>query len=453
MELASQLLLLAPVFAPFVVFFILGAGWLLGWMPRERTVARLTAATFSGAFVCVVLLVRNFVISGPIRVDLGPWFVVGEYAFPMTLLADRLSIPLLALTVVLSGIVGAFSFRYLHRDSGYLRFFACLHLFAFGAALTFTAGSFDLLIAGWELVGLTSVILIAFFNQRTEPVRNSLRVFAVYKVTDIGLLGGVFLLHHFAGTAFTHALFHGETASAGSVLQGAAATLVAMMFVLAAAGKSAQLPFSGWLPRAMEGPTPSSAIFYGAIAVHMGIYLLLRAAPILHASPYVPSIVVTLGLLTALHATLSGRAATDAKTLLSYAALAQVGVIFMEVGLGFERLAVAHIVGHAAVRTLQFLRAPSMLHDDHRVHAAAGGHLAKTGAHYETLLPAAARSWLYRLALDRCHVDTLLDRFVAAPFLTSAARLAALERGDRAVGSIQQAAPPTRPELVGGIDG
>jgi NADH:ubiquinone oxidoreductase subunit 5 (subunit L)/multisubunit Na+/H+ antiporter MnhA subunit len=453
METANQFLLLAPVFAPFLVFFILGGGWLLGWAPRERAVVRMTAGTFAGAFVCVVLLVRNFVTSGPIRVDLGPWFVVGEYAFPMTLLGDRLSIPLLALTVVLCGVVGAFSFRYLHRDSGYLRFFACLHLFAFGAALTFTAGSFDLLIAGWELVGLTSVVLVAFFNQRTEPVRNSLRVFAVYKVTDIGLLGGVFLLHHFAGTAFTHALFLGNAAAASTVLHGAAATLVGMMFVLAAAGKSAQFPFSGWLPRAMEGPTPSSAIFYGAIAVHMGIYLLLRAGPILHASPYVPPVVVTLGLLTSLFATLSGRVATDAKTLLSYAALAQVGVIFMEVGFGFERLAVAHIIGHAAVRTLQFLRAPSMLHDDHRVHAAAGGHVAKTGAHYETILPAAARSWLYRLALDRCHLDTLLDRFVTVPFMTSATRLAALERGENPTGSLEQAAPPTRPELVGGIDG
>jgi NADH:ubiquinone oxidoreductase subunit 5 (subunit L)/multisubunit Na+/H+ antiporter MnhA subunit len=453
MELANRFLLLAPVFAPFVVFLILGAGWLLGWEPRERTVARLTAATFFGAFLCVALLVRNFVIAGPVQVDLGAWFTAGDYEFPLTLLADRLSLPLLALTVVLSGVVGAFSFRYLHRDTGFLRFFVCLHLFAFGAALTFTAGSFDLLVAGWELVGLTSVILIQFFNQRSEPVRNSLRVFAVYKVTDIGLLGGVFLLHHFAGTDFTHALFHGQAAAADTVLHGAAATLVGLMFVLAAAGKSAQLPFSGWLPRAMEGPTPSSAIFYGAIAVHMGVYLLLRAGPILQASPYVPPIIVTLGLLTALHATLSGRAATDAKTLLSYAALAQVGVIFMEVGLGFERLAVVHILGHAAVRTLQFLRAPSMLHDDHRVHAAAGGHLAKTGAHYQTLLPSGVRSWLYRLALDRCHLDTLLERFVAAPFLASATRLAAFERGDRAAGSLEQAAPPIRPELVGGIDG
>jgi NAD(P)H-quinone oxidoreductase subunit 5 len=277
-------------------------------------------------------------------------------------------------------------------------------------------------------------------------------VFAVYKVTDIGLLVGVFLLHHFAGSASAHALFHGEWPAQNVAFGVSAATLVGSLFVFAAAGKSAQFPFSGWLPRAMEGPTPSSAIFYGAIAVHMGIYLLLRAQPILRVSPWLPFVVVALGLVTALQATLSCRVASDAKTELAYAALAQVGVIFMEVGFGFERLALVHTVGHAAVRTLQFLRAPSMLHDYHRVHAAAGGHLAKTGVHYEAAIPSGIRMWLYRLALDRCHLDTLLDRFVAGPFIASAEKLALLDRGDANPEPGRVAAPRSRPELVGGID-
>jgi NADH-quinone oxidoreductase subunit L len=454
MIMSNELLLLVAVYAPLAAFLMIGVGWLLGWEPQERTVARLTTFTFGGAGLCVALLAYDMAAGGwaPIRVELGNWFSVESYAFPLTLLADHLSLPLLALTVVLSGVIGSFSFRYLHRDRGYLRFFICLHLFAFGSALTFAAGSFDLLIAGWEMVGLTSVMLIAFFNERSEPVRNSLVVFTVYKVTDIGLLVGVFLLHHFAGSASSHALFHGDWPVQEAALSAPAATLVGLLFVLAASGKSAQFPFCGWLPRAMEGPTPSSAIFYGAIAVHMGVYLLLRAEPILQASPYLPATVVALGFITALHATRSGRAATDAKTLLSYAALAQVGVIFMEVGFGFERLALVHVIGHAAVRTLQFLRAPSMLHDDHRVHAAAGGHVAKTGAHYQAALPAGFRSWLYRLALDRCHLDTLVDRFLGSPFLASAEWLAALERGDRNTPVPERDTPRGRPELVGGVD-
>ncbi len=454
MAMSNELLLLIAVFAPLAVFLLIGAGWLLGWTPSERTIARTTAVTFAGAAVAVALLFRAMVAAGwaPIRVELGNWFSVEGYSFPLTLLADQLSLPLLALTVVLAGVIASFSFRYLHRDKGFFRFFVCLHLFAFGAALSFTAGSFDLLIAGWETVGLTSVLLIAFFNERPDPVRNSLRVFAVYKVTDVGLIVGVFLLHHFAGSVSAHGLVTDAWLISGTALSVPAATLVGLLLVLAAAGKSAQFPFSGWLPRAMEGPTPSSAIFYGAIAVHLGIYLLLRAEPILQASPYVPAIVVALGLVTALQATLSGRAASDAKTLLSYSALAQVGVIFMEVGFGLERIALIHMIGHAAVRTLQFLRAPSMLHDYHRVHAAAGGHFAKTGAHYEAALPEGLRNWLYRLAIDRCHLDTMLDRFVAGPFTASAERLAALDRGDPHQRSPRIVPRRNRPELVGGID-
>lgn len=124
----------------------------------------------------------------------------------------------------------------------------------------------------------------------------------------------------------------------------------------------------------------------------------------------------------------------------------------MEVGFGLERIALIHMIGHATVRTLQFLRAPSMLHDYHRVHAAAGGHLAKTGAHYEAVLPEGLRSWLYRLALDRCHLDTMLDRFVAGPFIASAERLAALDRGERRQPSPKIIPRRNRPELIGDLD-
>jgi NADH-quinone oxidoreductase subunit L len=162
---------------------------------------------------------------------------------------------------------------------------------------------------------------------------------------------------------------------------------------------------------------------------------------------------VIIGLITAIHATLTGRAATDAKTSLAYATLAQLGVIFVEIGFGFGQFALYHLIGHAAIRTLQFLRAPSMLHDYHRVHAAAGGHLAKTGAHYETLLPLGARRWLYRLALDRCHLDALIERFVAGPLVLGAQKLAALERGDRSgAATSKHRVPLDKIAPVGGMD-
>jgi NAD(P)H-quinone oxidoreductase subunit 5 len=173
----------------------------------------------------------------------------------------------------------------------------------------------------------------------------------------------------------------------------------------------------------MEGPTPSSAIFYGAISVHAGAYLLLRAQPILEASPVACIGVIAIGAWSAVHGTMVARVCADAKTSLAYSSISQLGLIFVEIGLGWSWLALVHIIGHALVRTLQLLKAPSLLHDHHNVHAAAGGHLAKTGAVYESLLPAGIRTRLYRLAIDRGHHDTVLDRFLVGPLKRIAARM------------------------------
>lgn len=430
----AQSLTLFIVAAPLAGFAILAIGWLAVWHPGERTVARLTGAIYAVATLAVGALATLLQLSGTkqLTVPLGTWFRVGEYQFQLLLLADRLSVPMMAITVVLVGIIGSFSVRYLHRDPGYLRFFVLLHLFGFASLLAFTAGSLDLLIGGWELVGITSVLLIAFFHTRVEPARNAVRVFATYRLADIGLLIGVFVLHHAAGSASCTALFPGDWPTQHTVLGTSAATVAGLLLLMAASGKSAQFPFSGWLPRAMEGPTPSSAIFYGAISVHLGCYLLLRIEPILAAAPVARAATVAVGLLTALLATMAGRAANDAKTSLAYAAMAQIGIIFAESGMGWSWLALLHMTGHAALRTLQFLRAPSMLHDFHRVHAAAGGQLPESGNHYEALIPSATRHWLYRFAMNQGHLDTVLDRFVIGPVVRAARTVAALEAGTTA---------------------
>lgn len=418
----EQLLILLVVGAPGLAFLALSLAWLAGWDPRERLVARLTGVAFTASGMAVLALLWEMAShhQWSAAIELGSWFRVGNYAFPITLLADSLSLPLLALTTVLVGVVASFSRRYLHREHGYLRFFILLNLFGFAALLAFSAGSVDLLVCGWELVGLTSVLLIAFFQERREPVRNAVRVFVTYHVCDLGLVIGALFLHGAASTTLSSILFKGAWPMQSTELSAGAATVAGLLLLLAASGKSAQVPFSGWLPRAMEGPTPSSAIFYGAIAVHLGVYLLLRAQPIFQNSTIASSAVVGIGLVTAVHATLSGRVASDAKTSLAYASLAQIGLIFVETGFGFSRLALVHMIGHAAVRTLQFLRAPSMLHDYHRVHAAAGGQLAPTGTHYEALLSPVWQIWLYRLGLERGYLDSFLDRFVAHPFLRMA---------------------------------
>ncbi|MBS1828726.1 MAG: hypothetical protein JST93_25710 [Acidobacteria bacterium] len=433
-----ETLLMAIVAAPGAVFLLLSLAWLTGWTPSERIVARLTVITYVFASVGTLSLFFLMRSHGLLQLsaNLGPWFSAGSYHFASSLFADRLSLPYMLLTATLVGLIGAFSRRYLHRDPGYFRFFALLQLFGFGSLLIFSAGSFDLLIVGWEVVGITSVLLVAFFYQRPEPVRGALYVFAMYRGTDIGLLSAAVALHHFARSASYSEMFRGAWPNQSLNFDAGSATLIAILLVLAAAGKSAQIPFSGWLPRAMEGPTPSSAVFYGAIAVHAGTYLLLRAHPILAASPAASALVVLIGALTAAHGTMVGRACADAKTYLSYASLTQLGIIFVEIGLGLKWLAVIHVMGHAATRTLQFLRAPSMLHDFHQIHSAAGGHLAATGAHYETVFPGAMRNWLYRLAIDRGHHDTILERFF----------LGALDRVAQALHAMERIWSPPRPD-------
>jgi NADH:ubiquinone oxidoreductase subunit 5 (subunit L)/multisubunit Na+/H+ antiporter MnhA subunit len=442
----SQAILVFVVLAPGVVFAVLALLWLLGWVPAERVVCRITSQTFSACVLALAMILWKLASTGDraVVVMFGNWFAVGDYRFPLVLIADRLSLPFLGLTVVLSGLIGQFSATYLHRERGFLRFFLLLHLFAFGSLLAFAAGSFDLLVAGWEMVGITSVLLIAFFQQRAAPVENGLRVFAVYRACDIGLLVGVFAMHHWAGTA--------SFAGGLPQLTGAQLVIVCLLLLLAAAGKAAQVPFSGWLPRAMEGPTPSSAIFYGAISIHAGAYLLLRVQPMLAQSRLASSLVIVIGVLTAIHGTIVGRASADAKTSLAYASLTQVGVVFVEIGLGWTWIAVAHILGHATVRTLQFLRAPSMLHDYHQMHSAMGGELSPTASRLEDLFPKRAQLWLYRWALDRGHLDTILDRWVIHPLMQISKLFARLDGVglDGPVRGPEEVAISMRPARQGG---
>jgi len=419
----SQTILVFVVLAPGVVFSVLAFLWLLGWVPGERMVSRITGTTFSACVLGLAALLwklafgaGNFAAgaaaataSPAVVVTFGNWFAVHDYRFPLVLMVDRLSLPFLAMTVMLSGLIGQFSATYLHRERGFFRFFLLLHLFAFGSLLAFAAGSFDLLAAGWEIVGITSVLLIGFFQLRPAPVENGLRVFAVYRACDIGLFVGIFAMHRWAGTAAFHSGF--------PMLTGGEAVTVCLLLLLAASGKAAQVPFSGWLPRAMEGPTPSSAIFYGAISIHAGAYLLLRVQPILAHSTIASALVILIGVATAIHGTIVGRASADAKTSLAYASLTQVGLVFVEIGIGWTSVAVAHILGHATVRTMQFLRAPSMLHDYHQMHSAIGEETSPAGGHLEDLLPEGIQLWLYRWAFDRGHLDTILDRWVIDPLL------------------------------------
>jgi NAD(P)H-quinone oxidoreductase subunit 5 len=409
---------LAVVTAPALLLALLAVASLVARPLGERSAAAAMriGLLLAGAGLAVVALAA--LTDGPVVVDAGTWFTAPGYSFRISFLFDRLSIPFAALTIGLGGVVGVFAERYLHREPGYNRFFVLLALFVTGLLVTTLASTIELVYAGWELVGLSSALLIAFFHERPAPVRNGLRTFVVYRGCDAGLLAAAVLVHHWTATGSLVVLLGAGPWPAGSVpLTDPQVAIIATAILIAAMGKSAQIPFSGWLPRAMEGPTPSSAIFYGALSVHAGAYLLLRNGPLLDRAPLVAAMVLAVGLVTALHATIVGRVQTDIKCALGYAALTQVGIIFIEIGLGFRMLALLHIAGHACMRSLQFLRAPSLLHDFHQVENAVGGHLAHPGRHFEWAVPRAWQRRLYAWALEGGGLDASLDALVVRPFV------------------------------------
>jgi NAD(P)H-quinone oxidoreductase subunit 5 len=207
---------------------------------------------------------------------------------------------------------------------------------------------------------------------------------------------------------------------------GVSATIMAILLIVAVAGKSALLPFSGWLPRAMEGPTPSSAVYYGSLSIHAGCFLLLRSAPLLEHAPAARLLAGGLGAATAIFAAVTTRVQSDIKSSLAYASLTQVGLIVVEIAIGWYTLAFLHLAGHACFRLLQFLSAPNVLHDVHGIEDALGERPDRARG-FTRLMSSQVRSRLFLIALERGFLDTLLDRVVVKPFVALARRLTHLD--------------------------
>jgi NAD(P)H-quinone oxidoreductase subunit 5 len=225
-------------------------------------------------------------------------------------------------------------------------------------------------------------------------------------------------MHHLTGQGdFTTFMGSEPWPDGVSELTAQTALPVGILLLLAAAGKSGLVPFSGWLPRAMEGPTPSSAIFYGALSVHLGAYLLLRTSPILESSMILRSLVIALGLVSAVCGAMMSRVQSDIKSCLAYASLTQVGIIVVEIGVGFYYLALIHIFGHACLRTLQLLRAPMLLTDYHALENAMGQQLTNQRSFFARFIPLSFRNAAFRFAYERGFMDLVLDRYFVAPFV------------------------------------
>ena len=405
----------------------------------EGTVVTISQLALWLSFLSQVAAMIAFVVrrTQPVDLALGYFYRAGDYGFELRFLLDQTSLPISLMASLLLLATSRFSAHYLHRERGFHRFFALMLVFSCGIQLTVLAGSYDLLFAGWELVGLTSVLLVGFFQKRPGPVRASMRVLVTYRLCDIGLLVAPILLHlAIHSSAFVDVQ---QAMAVPSEHHAVPATAAALFLLVAAMGKSAQFPVGGWLPRAMEGPTASSAVFYGGLSVHAGVYLLIRSAPLFDQAPVAKLLLIAIGVVTAVMAMLSGQVSGDAKSGLAYATISQVGLMFVECGFGLYRLATAHLIAHAVLRYYQFLRIPSVLQDALELRAALGTRPANQPSGRLDSLTLPIRLLLYRLAIERFEVEAVLDRFIARPVFFAAhwlgqqeARLAERLSGDAA---------------------
>lgn len=417
---------------PLVLVAVLGIPSLIGGPLSERASARACRWTIAiGLLACIGTLVSMLVTGDRhIVLDLGNWVAFRHdlpsehvhYHFSVKFEFDRLSVPLAILSFVLCGTVGAFATRYLHREPGYNRFFVLYSLFLAGMVIASLADTIETLFIGWEFVGLSSVLLVAFFQERPAPTRNGLSIWVVYRVSDAALLLAAVALHHETGEGdFDQLLGTQSWPNTQVPLNQTQSLLIGLLLLFAVAGKSALVPFSGWLPRAMEGPTPSSAVFYGALSVHLGAFLLLRMSPLISVSIWLAIAVIFMGLLTAVYAYIAGSVQTDIKSALAFASLVQVGIIVAEIGLShwipfLQYVALVHLLGHACLRTLQFLRAPTLLQDYRHLENAIGARLPRSPGPLSSA-PTKLRSWVYRFALERGYLDAILSDYIARPFI------------------------------------
>jgi NAD(P)H-quinone oxidoreductase subunit 5 len=432
----EQVLGLGVVIFPSLLLAILGVAALIGRPLGEQVTSRCTQIAVTAGLLCAVVVLASMLITGNrnVQIELGDWVVIHDpqvpFHFHLKFVLDRLSVPFVILSFVLIGTIGAFANQYLHREPGYGRFFILYVIFLVGMVVATVAGTIEVLFLGWELVGLSSALLVAYFHDREGPVLNGQRVWSVYRVADAAFLIAAVTLHHLTGEGEFSKLMGSEPWPQGvAAMTSQQALFVGALLLIAAAGKSALIPFSGWLPRAMEGPTPSSAVFYGALSVHLGTFLLLRVGPVLNASPLLSAAVVILGFSSAIYGVIVGRVQSDVKTALAFASLTQVGIITAEIGLGFRYIALVHIIGHACLRTLQLVRAPTLLHDYHLLENAIGDHLHTEPSAWERLIPSRLRVAIYRLAIERGYLDALIDEFITRPFVRIFRMCDGLERG------------------------
>ena len=397
----DALVVLIPLL-PFIAAALIGIGHLSGTLngeASESTTAIVASWAISmSCLLALVLLGADLLGKNTGSFSAGQWLASDTLNIRVNFITTGFNVVLAALFSLLLVIIIRFSINYMHREAGFHRFFFILSLFASAMLLLVLSGNAVGTFFGWEIAGFCSYLLIAYAYNRPIAAINATRVFVTNRIGDAGFILGTGLSY-----AWADSINWNQLNAASAQLTTGEATGISLCFAIAAFAKSAQLPFTPWLARAMEGPTPSSAVFYGAVMIHAGVYLVCLLEPVFEQAPFAMALLAVAGCTTAVYSFIVGLTQTDVKSSLVFATSGQLGLMFLECGLGFWQLASWHLCAHAVVRGYLFLTAPSLMHNVH-------------GNPVKPVAPAiAGLRWAYIASLQRFWLDQITDWTLVRP--------------------------------------
>ncbi|MGA8040029.1 MAG: NADH-quinone oxidoreductase subunit L, partial [Acidimicrobiia bacterium] len=343
----------------------------LGRYLKEPWSGWVASAAIGGAFVIALLAAVPFIQGGEESHLITLWEWMPGIGANLEIQWDPLAAVMALVVTGVGTLIHVFAIGYMHGDGRFHRFFADLNLFAASMLTLVLAGNYAMLFLGWELVGLCSYLLIGFWFNRTTAAAAAKKAFVVNRIGDFGFMVALMLIFATFGTLG----FTGVFERAGAELNTGVATAIGLLLLVGAAGKSAQIPLYVWLPDAMEGPTPVSALIHAATMVTAGVYVIARSAAIYELAPVASTVVATIGALTALWAASIAMAQRDIKKVLAYSTISQLGYMFLAVGATAYVAGVFHLMTHAFFKALLFLGAGSVIHamsDEQDMHKMGG---------------------------------------------------------------------------------
>ena len=310
--------------------------------------------------------------SLPYVADYWTWIDTGTLRVDVALQLDQLSMIMMLVITGVGFLIHVFSVGYMKGDAGYPRYFAYLNLFVFFMLVLVMGSSYALMFVGWEGVGLCSYLLIGYWFSDREKADAGKKAFIVNRIGDVGFLVAMFLLYNSIGTLDFLAVF--GAAEGQFTYMGTAVTAITLFFFVGAVGKSAQIPLFVWLPDAMAGPTPVSALIHAATMVTAGVYLVARSSVLFALAPITGAVVATVGVVTALFAATIALKQNDIKKVLAYSTVSQLGYMFVGVGVGAYAAGVFHLMTHAFFKALLFLGAGAVIHSMHEAYHSTHSH-------------------------------------------------------------------------------